>query len=85
MQNERSKVMVNILKRDKQVVAISALVEDASIRSVEGMLNAPRDTIKRLGVRVGAPPVSTLVEAVRTAVVREFTEANRDRMERGDE
>jgi IS1 family transposase len=45
--------MANILKREKQVAAISGLAEGLSIRSVERMTGIHRDTIMRLGVRVG--------------------------------
>ena len=45
--------MANILKRDKQVAIIGALAEGSSIRSVERMTNVHRDTIMRLGFRVG--------------------------------
>jgi len=41
------------LTRDRQIQAISALAEGASIRSVERMTEIHRDTIMRLGVRVG--------------------------------
>ncbi len=44
---------MNILKREKQEAAIAALVEGASIRSVERMTGIHRDTIMRLGYRVG--------------------------------
>jgi hypothetical protein len=44
---------MNILKREKQEMAIAALVEGASIRSVERMTGIHRDTIMRLGYRVG--------------------------------
>lgn len=41
------------LKRETKVTAITALTEGASIRSVERMTGAHRDTIMRLMVRVG--------------------------------
>lgn len=44
--------MANVLKLEKQVAVISALVEGASIRSVERMTDVHRDTIIRLMVRV---------------------------------
>lgn len=44
---------MNILKREKQETAIAALVEGTSIRSVERMTGIHRDTIMRLGLRVG--------------------------------
>lgn len=44
---------MNVLPLDKQVRAISALVEGCSIRSTERLTGIHRDTIMRLGVRVG--------------------------------
>ena len=44
---------MNILPREKQVAALAALSEGASIRSTERMLDVHRDTIMRLGVRAG--------------------------------
>jgi IS1 family transposase len=44
---------MNILRKDKQKAAIAALVEGASIRSVERMTGVHRDTIMRLMVRTG--------------------------------
>ncbi len=44
---------MNILKQEKQEAVISALVEGASIRSVERMTAVHRDSIMRLMVRVG--------------------------------
>jgi IS1 family transposase len=45
--------MANILSKDKQIAVISALAEGASIRSIERMTGTHRDTIMRLGVKVG--------------------------------
>lgn len=44
---------MNILKSEKQEMAISALVEGVSIRSIERMTGVHRDTIMRLMLRVG--------------------------------
>jgi hypothetical protein len=44
---------MNILRQEKQEAAIAALVEGASIRSVERMTGIHRDTIMCLMVRVG--------------------------------
>ena len=46
-------LMANVLKREKQVRAVSALAEGSSIRSIERMTGIHRDTIMRLGVKVG--------------------------------
>src|SRR5439155_1976712 len=45
--------MANILSTDKQIAVISALAEGSSIRSIERITGIHRDTIMRLGVRVG--------------------------------
>ena len=45
--------MANILDRDKQIAVISALAEGSSIRSIERITGIHRDTIMRLGVRMG--------------------------------
>lgn len=44
---------MNVLPINKQVTIISALVEGCSIRATERMTGSHRDTIMRLGVRVG--------------------------------
>jgi hypothetical protein len=44
---------MNILPRDKQIGVISALTEGCSIRATERLTGIHRDTIMRLGVRVG--------------------------------
>jgi IS1 family transposase len=45
--------MANVLNKEKQIMAISALAEGSSIRSIERMTGIHRDTIMRLGVKVG--------------------------------
>lgn len=45
--------MANILPIEKQAAAVSALSEGMSIRSIERITGIHRDTIMRLGVRVG--------------------------------
>jgi IS1 family transposase len=45
--------MANNLPMEKQIVAIGALAEGNSIRAIERMTGVHRDTIMRLGVRVG--------------------------------
>jgi IS1 family transposase len=45
--------MANVLNFDKQVVIIGSLAEGSSIRSIERMTGVHRDTIMRLGVKVG--------------------------------
>ena len=45
--------MANELKTEKKVLAISMLAEGSSIRAIERITGIHRDTIMRLGVRVG--------------------------------
>lgn len=45
--------MANILPTEKKIMAISMLCEGSSIRGIERMTGVHRDTIMRLGVRVG--------------------------------
>ncbi len=56
---------MNVLSKEKQEIAIAALVEGASIRSVERMTGIHRDTIMRLMVRVGQNCERLLDEAMR--------------------
>ena len=44
---------MNILPFDKQIAAIAALTEGCSIRATERLTGIHRDSIMRLGVRVG--------------------------------
>jgi IS1 family transposase len=46
-------IMANVLPKDKQTAIIAALAEGSSIRSIERITGVHRDTIMRLGVRVG--------------------------------
>jgi IS1 family transposase len=46
-------VMANVLSTEKQAAIIAALAEGSSIRSIERITGVHRDTIMRLGVRVG--------------------------------
>lgn len=45
--------MANVLNADKQIAVIAALAEGSSIRAIERMTGIHRDTIMRLGVRIG--------------------------------
>ncbi|HEV2387021.1 MAG TPA: IS1 family transposase [Candidatus Acidoferrales bacterium] len=45
--------MANILPRERQAAIIAALAEGSGIRQIERMTGVHRDTIMRLGVRVG--------------------------------
>jgi len=48
--------MPNVLKREKQIAVIAALAEGMAVRQIERMTEIHRDTIMRLGVRVGLRP-----------------------------
>jgi len=45
--------MANVLPKDAQIQVIAALAEGSSIRAIERMTGIHRDTIMRLGVKVG--------------------------------
>jgi len=45
--------MANVLNIDKKIAIIGALTEGSSIRSIERMTGVHRDTIMRLGVKIG--------------------------------
>jgi len=62
---ENGKATMNVLKADKQLAIISALVEGNSIRSIERMTGVHRDTIMRLTVRVGERCQEILSERMR--------------------
>src|SRR5438046_142545 len=44
---------MNVLSRDKQIEILACLTEGMSIRSIERITGVHRDTIMRLGARVG--------------------------------
>lgn len=44
---------MNGLPFEKKISVVSSLAENASIRAIERMTSVHRDTIMRLGVRVG--------------------------------
>ena len=52
--------MANLLATDKKIAIISVLTEGSSIRSAERMTGVHRDTIMRLGVKIGARLRSSL-------------------------
>src|SRR5256884_1129287 len=57
--------MANILNSEKQAVVIKALAEGSSIRSIERMTGIHRDTIMRLGVKIGQGCARLLDEKMR--------------------
>jgi IS1 family transposase len=57
--------MANILPKDKQIAVIGALAEGSSIRSIERMTGIHRDTIMRLGVKVGEGCTAVLDQKMR--------------------
>ncbi len=57
--------MANALNTDKQIAIIGALAEGSSIRSIERITGVHRDTIMRLGVRVGQGCTSLMDEKMR--------------------
>lgn len=57
--------MANVLPMEKQISVVSALAEGNSIRSIERMTGIHRDTIMRLGVRVGEGCASMMDRCMR--------------------
>ena len=45
--------MANVLSKDKQIAITAALAEGSSIRSIERMTGIHRNSIMRLGVKLG--------------------------------
>lgn len=62
--------MANVLSKDKQIAVISALAEGSSIRSIERITGVHRDTIMRLGVKVGQGCTALLDEKMRNLPCR---------------
>ncbi len=56
--------MANVLSTEKQVAVISALAEGSGIRQIEWITGVHRDTIMRLGVRVGQGCAELLDDAM---------------------
>ena len=54
--------MANVLNADKQIAVIGALAEGSSIRAIERITGVHRDTIMRLGVKIGQG-CATLLDA----------------------
>jgi len=63
--NTSSRAMANVLNMDKQIMVIRALAEGSSIRSIERMTGVHRDTIMRLGVKVGQGCTATMDSSMR--------------------
>ncbi len=57
--------MANVLNTDKRIAIIAALSEGSSIRSIERMTGVHRDTIMRLGVKVGQGCTALMDEKMR--------------------
>jgi IS1 family transposase len=53
VKSNRKHFMANALPIEKKITAVAMLAEGNSIRSIERMTNVHRDTIVRLGVRMG--------------------------------
>ena len=62
--------MANVLNSDKQTAIIAALAEGSSIRSIERITGVHRDTIMRLGVKVGQGCTVLLDEKMRNLPCR---------------
>ena len=57
--------MANVLNTDKQIAIVGALAEGSSIRSIERITGVHRDTIMRLGVRIGKGCASLMDSSMR--------------------
>jgi IS1 family transposase len=57
--------MANVLNTDKQIMIVGALAEGSSIRSIERMTGVHRDTIMRLGVKIGQGCTAMMDEKMR--------------------
>ncbi|MGA7829817.1 MAG: hypothetical protein WCA21_02530 [Terracidiphilus sp.] len=57
--------MSNNLNTDKQITVIASLAEGSSIRAIERMTRVHRDTIMRLGVKVGQRCTALMDETMR--------------------
>lgn len=57
--------MANVLSTDKKIAIIGALTEGSSIRSIERITGVHRDTIMRLGVKVGQGCTALMDEKMR--------------------
>jgi IS1 family transposase len=64
--------MANVLPMDKQTAVISALAEGSGIRQIERMTGVHRDTIMRLGVRVGEGCAKLLDSKMRALSCRQL-------------
>jgi IS1 family transposase len=62
--------MANVLNTDKQIAIIAALAEGSSIRSIERMTGVHRDTIMRLGVKIGQGCTALMDEKMRNLPCR---------------
>jgi IS1 family transposase len=62
--------MANVLNTDKQIAIIGALSEGSSIRSIERITGVHRDTIMRLGVKVGQGCTALMDEKMRNLPCR---------------
>jgi IS1 family transposase len=57
--------MANVLSADKQIAIIGSLCEGSSIRSIERITGVHRDTIMRLGVKIGHGCAALMNEKMR--------------------
>jgi IS1 family transposase len=62
--------MANVLNNDKQIAIIGQLAEGSSIRSIERITGVHRDTIMRLGVKVGQGCMSLMDAQMRNLPCR---------------
>jgi IS1 family transposase len=63
--NKSRLAMANLLSTDKKIAVVGALAEGSSIRSIERITGVHRDTIMRLGVKVGQGCTALMDETMR--------------------
>jgi transposase-like protein len=71
--------MANLLSTDKKISIIAALAEGSSIRSIERMTGVHRDTIMRLGVKIGQGCTAMLDGTMHNEAVAKLNSADGQR------
>lgn len=69
---DKLQIMANNLPTEKKALIVSQLAEDASIRGIERITGVHRDTVMRLGVRVGEACAKILDEKMRGLQCRQI-------------
>jgi hypothetical protein len=70
--------MANVLSKDKQITIIGALAEGSSMHAISRMTGVHRDTICRLGVRIGDVEVFDLADHPKASRVYAWSHGDPD-------